>query len=134
MGAAAEGVDASRRPASRSGSESRTGDAPGTGLPYDVAPVRADRGARRRITDHRDGASQLPQWLAIMLVALAGLLLEVGYTRIVSFKLWYYYTYLVIGLSLSGIGSGGIVVGDLAPAQARQHRADHRALLRLAAR
>mgnify|MGYP003938408299 CR=1 FL=1 len=46
---------------------------------------------------------------------MAGLLLEVGYTRIVSFKLWYYYTYLVIGLSLLGIGSGGIAVALFAP-------------------
>jgi hypothetical protein len=55
-------------------------------------------------------AGRLPRWLAILLVSLAGLLLEVGYTRIVSFKLWYYYTYLVIGLSLLGIGSGGVLV------------------------
>jgi hypothetical protein len=55
-------------------------------------------------------ASRPPRWLAILLVSLAGLLLEVGYTRVVSFKLWYYYTYLVIGLSLLGIGSGGILV------------------------
>jgi hypothetical protein len=48
--------------------------------------------------------------LAIFLVSMAGLLLEVGYTRIVSYKLWYYYTYLVIGLALLGIGSGGIFV------------------------
>jgi hypothetical protein len=48
--------------------------------------------------------------LAIFLVSLAGLLLEVGYTRIVSYKLWYYYTYLVIGLALLGIGSGGVFV------------------------
>ena len=46
----------------------------------------------------------------IFLVSLAGLLLEVGYTRIVSFKLYYYYVYLVLGLALLGIGSGGIVV------------------------
>jgi hypothetical protein len=54
--------------------------------------------------------SRVPRWLVILLVSLAGLLLEVGYTRIVSFKLWYYYTYLVIGLSLLGIGSGGVLV------------------------
>jgi hypothetical protein len=53
---------------------------------------------------------RVPRWLVILLVSLAGLLLEVGYTRIVSFKLWYYYTYLVIGLSLLGIGSGGVLV------------------------
>lgn len=48
--------------------------------------------------------------VAIFLVSLAGLLLEVGYTRVVSYKLWYYYTYLVLGLALLGIGSGGIFV------------------------
>ncbi|MEI8335710.1 MAG: hypothetical protein WCG37_02450 [Actinomycetes bacterium] len=46
----------------------------------------------------------------IFLISLAGLLLEVAFTRIVSFKLWYYYTYLVLGLALLGIGSGGIFV------------------------
>jgi hypothetical protein len=54
--------------------------------------------------------TRMPRWLAIALVSLAGLLLEVGYTRIVSYKLWYYYTYLVIGLALLGIGSGGVFV------------------------
>ena len=44
------------------------------------------------------------------MVGFVGLLLEVGYTRIVSYKLWYYYTYLVIGLALLGIGSGGVFV------------------------
>ena len=48
--------------------------------------------------------------VVIFLVSLAGLLLEVGYTRIVSFKLYYYYVYLVLGLALLGIGSGGIFV------------------------
>lgn len=52
----------------------------------------------------------LPRWAAILLVSLAGLLLEIAYTRIVSYKLWYYYTYLVIGLALLGIGSGGVFV------------------------
>ncbi len=57
-----------------------------------------------------EGGSRARQTVAIFLVSLAGLLLEVGYTRIVSYKLWYYYTYLVIGLALLGIGSGGIFV------------------------
>lgn len=52
----------------------------------------------------------LPRWAAILVVSLAGLLIEVAYTRIVSYKLWYYYTYMVIGLSLLGIGTGGVVV------------------------
>lgn len=46
----------------------------------------------------------------IFLVSLAGLVLEVAYTRVISYKLWYYYTYLVIGLALLGIGSGATVV------------------------
>jgi hypothetical protein len=54
--------------------------------------------------------SRLPRWLTLLLVSMAALLLEVGYTRVVSFKLWYYYTYLVIGLALLGVGSGGVLV------------------------
>jgi hypothetical protein len=46
----------------------------------------------------------------ILLVSFAALLLEISYTRIVSFKLFYYYTYLVIGLALLGIGAGGVLV------------------------
>jgi hypothetical protein len=61
------------------------------------------------------GGARLPRWLALLLVSLAGLLLEVGYTRIVGYKLWYYYTYLVIGLSLLGIGSGAILVAIWEP-------------------
>ena len=61
------------------------------------------------------GGARLPRWLALFLVSLAGLLLEVGYTRIVGYKLWYYYTYLVIGLSLLGIGSGAILVAIWEP-------------------
>lgn len=48
--------------------------------------------------------------LEILLVSFAALLLEISYTRIVSFKLFYYYTYLVIGLALLGIGAGGVFV------------------------
>jgi hypothetical protein len=46
----------------------------------------------------------------IFLISFAALLLEISYTRIISFKLFYYYTYLVIGLALLGIGSGGVLV------------------------
>ncbi len=49
-------------------------------------------------------------YLEILLASFAGLLLEISYTRITSFKLFYYYTYLVIGLALLGIGSGGVLV------------------------
>jgi MFS family permease len=46
----------------------------------------------------------------ILLVSFAVLLIEVCYTRVISFKLYYYYTYLVIGLALLGLGSGGVLV------------------------
>jgi hypothetical protein len=46
----------------------------------------------------------------IFLVSFAALLLEISYTRVVSFKLFYYYTYLTIGLALLGIGCGGVIV------------------------
>jgi hypothetical protein len=48
--------------------------------------------------------------LEILLVSFASLLLEVSYTRVTSFKLYYYYTYLVIGLALLGIGFGGVIM------------------------
>jgi hypothetical protein len=46
----------------------------------------------------------------IFLVSFAGLLLEIAYTRVISFKLFYYYVYLIIGLALLGIGTGGVLV------------------------
>jgi len=54
--------------------------------------------------------SSRPYRLEILLVSFAALLLEISYTRFISFKLFYYYTYLVIGLALLGIGSGGVFV------------------------
>ena len=44
------------------------------------------------------------------LIALAVILLEVSYTRLFSYKLVYYFTYLVIGISLLGLGAGGVFV------------------------
>ncbi len=49
-------------------------------------------------------------YLEIFLISFAALLLEISYTRLISFKLFYYYTYLIIGLALLGIGSGGVLV------------------------
>jgi MFS family permease len=46
----------------------------------------------------------------ILLISFAALLLEIAYTRIISFKLYYYWVFLVIGLALLGIGSGGVFV------------------------
>jgi hypothetical protein len=44
------------------------------------------------------------------MVGFVGLTLEIAYTRIVSFKLFYYYTYFVIGLALLGFGVSATVV------------------------
>jgi len=46
----------------------------------------------------------------IFLIAAAVILLEISYTRIFSFKVFYYFTYLVIGISLLGLGAGGVFV------------------------
>ena len=61
-----------------------------------------------------DGAAARPDGgrgyhVEIFLVSFAALLLEISYTRVVSFKLFYYYTYLVIGLALLGIGTGSVL-------------------------
>ncbi len=44
------------------------------------------------------------------MVGFVGLSLEIAYTRIFSFKLFYYYTYFVIGLALLGFGVSATVV------------------------
>jgi hypothetical protein len=74
-----------------------------------------------------EGISRTEALVAIFVIALAGLVLEVAYTRVISYKLWYYYTYLVIGLALLGIGSGATAV-VLSP---RLRRAPARTVLRL---
>ena len=56
------------------------------------------------------GSDRRGYYVEIFLVSFAALLLEISYTRIISFKLFYYYTYLVIGLALLGIGAGGVIV------------------------
>jgi hypothetical protein len=49
-------------------------------------------------------------YLEVFVLAFAGLLLEIAYTRIISYKLFYYHTYLVIGLAMLGMGFGGALV------------------------
>ena len=55
----------------------------------------------------RGHASRLATAFVIGFVTLT---LEIAYTRIVSFKLFYYYTYFVIGLALLGLGASSAVV------------------------
>jgi len=49
-------------------------------------------------------------YFEIFAVSLAAILLEISYTRIFSFKVWYYFTYLIIGIALMGLGAGGVLV------------------------
>ena len=58
----------------------------------------------------RTSSSDRRHDVGIALVSLAGLLIEIAYTRVVSFKLFYYFTYLVIGLALLGLGTGGVLL------------------------
>ncbi len=51
-----------------------------------------------------------PLYLEIFLVSFAVLLLQISYTRIFSFKVSSYFTYLIIGFAMLGIGSGGVFV------------------------
>src|SRR5262245_35314052 len=47
---------------------------------------------------------------AVGLVCFAAILLEIAYTRVFSYKLFYFFTYLTIGIALLGTGAGGIFV------------------------
>jgi hypothetical protein len=49
--------------------------------------------------------SFLPEICAL---SCAALLIEVSYTRVVSFKFFYFYAYLVLGLAMLGLGSGAV--------------------------
>jgi hypothetical protein len=49
-------------------------------------------------------------YLEIFLISFAALLLEISYTRVFSFKISSYYTYLILGLALLGIGAGAVFV------------------------
>jgi spermidine synthase len=51
-----------------------------------------------------------PLYFEIFTTALGSLLLEISYTRIFSFKVFYYFTYLILGIGLLGIGAGGIAI------------------------
>ena len=60
--------------------------------------------------DERDAGDTRRYYFEIFAVSMAGLLIEISYTRIISYKLFYYWVYLVIGLALLGIGSGSVFV------------------------
>lgn len=43
-------------------------------------------------------------------MSFSALVIEISYTRVISYKLFYYYVYLVIGMALLGTGTGGVLV------------------------
>ncbi|MDQ3737839.1 MAG: hypothetical protein M3337_01555 [Actinomycetota bacterium] len=47
--------------------------------------------------------------LTAFVIGFVTLTLEIAYTRVISFKLFYYYTYFVIGLALLGLGAASAV-------------------------
>lgn len=57
---------------------------------------------------HED--DKTPLHLEIAALSFAGLVLEIAYTRVFSFKLFYYFTYVIIGIGLLGLGAGGVLV------------------------
>lgn len=48
--------------------------------------------------------------VSAFVVGFVGLSLEIAYTRVISFKIFYYYTYFVIGLALLGLGAASSVI------------------------
>lgn len=54
----------------------------------------------------------------IFLISLAAIVLEVSLTRFFSFKLFYHFTYVILGIALLGLGSGGVLVA-LTPQERR---------------
>ena len=60
------------------------------------------------MTDDRTNTLERRFYPEIFLISLAMILFEIAYTRIFSFKLYYYFTYPIIGIALLGIGSGGV--------------------------
>lgn len=66
--------------------------------------------ARRRRDKVRGFVPRSRLYLETFLLSLGVLLLEVSYTRVFSYKLVYYFSYLLIGLALLGLGAGSILV------------------------
>ena len=66
--------------------------------------------ASEQVTRAGRQQSKFANHAEIFLVSFSALLVEISYTRIISYKLFYYYVYLVIGLALLGIGAGAVFV------------------------
>jgi hypothetical protein len=75
-----------------------------------MSVLEAERATTTRPTPSAKLRWRFSNHAEILLVSFAALLVEISYTRIISYKLFYYYVYLVIGLALLGIGTGGVLV------------------------
>lgn len=95
-------------------------------MQYSCDGASTVRSGRLVITARRSLATRL---LAVFVVGLVTLTLEIAYTRVISFKLFYYYTYFVIGLALLGMGAGSAIVA----LSSRLRSMDPLALIRTAA-
>ncbi len=69
-----------------------------TGRPDYRAPACPQRGDKLGV-----------RLLAAFVIGFVTLTLEIAYTRVFSFKLFYYYTYFVIGVALLGLGAASAV-------------------------
>jgi hypothetical protein len=49
-------------------------------------------------------------YFEIFLASLAAILIEITSTRLFSIKVFYYFSYVIIGLGLMGLGAGGVIV------------------------
>jgi len=95
-------------------------------MQYSPSHVGTYREVHNLLTPKRSLSTRL---LAVFIVGLITLTLEIAYTRVISFKLFYYYTYFVIGLALLGMGAGSAIVA----LSSRLRRMDPLALIRTAA-
>src|SRR5437762_8739368 len=77
--------------------------------PAHAADCRAGRAPA--MTGVRMASDAKPHcYLELFLVSFAVIVLEISYTRVFSFKLFYYFTYLIIGTALLGLGAGGVLI------------------------
>jgi len=53
---------------------------------------------------------------AAFAVALALILVQIAFSRLISYKLFYHYVFLAISLSLLGLGAA-VLIGDIDPEQ-----------------
>jgi hypothetical protein len=62
---------------------------------------------RRHVSEPTQKRTLYPE---IVAASFSGTLLEIAYTRVFSFKVFYYFTYVIIGVGLLGLGAGGIAI------------------------